>query len=65
MATYFTFTTADNKQVNVYVFGKNYAAHVCRWGGNDPFTIEGRDTYEVLKSDGKNMTWNEIINMFK
>lgn len=62
----FTFKTTDNQEVKVYVLNYDYTAHVTCWGSpNDTFTINGRDAYEVLKSEGRFMTWAEIMQAFK
>ena len=66
--------TKDGYNVEVYVYNhRDYSCHVfvCKEPGvrvcslnNDLYHLHGRDSYEVLVSDCKNMTREEIIRMF-
>lgn len=65
------FTTSDGFKVEVGVYNsKDYSAHVFIEDGGfaSPMkkcnSIQGRDTYEVLVSEGKYMTKEELIRMF-
>ena len=66
-----SFKTTDGFKVDVYVFNsKDYSAHVFIEDGRFGFPMEkrnsihGRDIYEVLVSEGQEMTKEEIIRMF-
>lgn len=66
--------TKDGYKVEVYVYNPwDYSCHVfvCKEPGvsvnssnNDLCHLHGRDSYEVLVSDCKNMTREEVIRMF-
>ena len=66
--------TKDGYKVEVYVYNPwGYCCHVfvCKEPGkrvnssnNDLYHLSGRDSYEVLVSDCKNMTREEVIKMF-
>lgn len=67
-----SFITSDNYKVEIKVFNhSDYSAHIFISNKPDhnmgrPFTssIHGRDTFEVLLSEGKYMTKDSIIRMF-
>ena len=66
--------TKDGYKVEVYVYNPwSYSCHVfvCKEpcvsvnsSNNDLYHLHGRDSYEVLVSDCKNMTREEVIRMF-
>ena len=66
--------TKDGYKVEVWVYNpRDYSCHVfvCKEPGvsvnssnNDLYHLHGRDSYEVLVSDCKNMTREEVIRMF-
>lgn len=66
--------TKDGYKVEVYVYNHcSYSCHVfvCKKPGvsvnssnNDLYHLHGRDSYEVLVNDCKNMTREEVIRMF-
>lgn len=66
--------TKDNYKIEVYVYNHgDYSCHVfvCKYpresvnsSNNDLYHLRGRDSYEALVSDSKNMTREEVIKMF-
>ena len=66
--------TKDGYEVDTWIYNsRDYSCHVfvCKEPGvsvnssnNDLYHLHGRDSYEVLVSDCKNMTREEVIRMF-
>lgn len=66
--------TKDDYEVNVWIYNHGgYFCHVfvCKKPGvsvnssnHDLYHLHGRDSYEVLVSDCKNMTREEVVRMF-
>lgn len=69
-----TFSTKDGYQIRVSIYNsRSYASRV--FVANNPdewihsmnhklYFLEGRDAYEVLMSEGKHMTKEEVVRMF-